>query len=69
MSAVDYLVSLKSELITNGLSNPHKPIPVLNGTPIKNGVENKTMNGIESKMVNGMMNGMENKTINGVKSK
>lgn len=77
MSAVDYLVALKSELITNGMSNPHKPIPFVNGSTIKNGVEQKTMNGVESKAVNGMENGIENGTengtdhkfVNGVKSK
>lgn len=77
MSAVDYLVSLKSELISNGISNP-----VVNGIPISivkdiktmnGGVESKTMNGVESKTMNGvesqMMNGTEHKIVNGVKSK
>lgn len=67
MSAADYLVALKSELITNGLSNSHKPIPVVNGTSIRNGVESKTVNGVESKTM--MVNGTENKIPNGVKSK
>lgn len=77
MSAADYLVALKSELITNGMSNGHKPIPIVNGTSIKNGVENKTMNGVEGKTTNGTENGTangtengtENKIVNGIKSK
>lgn len=71
MSAVDYLVALKSQLIPNGISNSHKPIPIVNGTTIKNGVEcNKTTNGVECITVNGMTNGTtDNKVVNGIKSK
>lgn len=63
MSAVDYLVALKTDLITNGIANPHKIPPIVNGAPIKN--ENKTINGVESKTINGTENGAENGTENG----
>lgn len=59
MSAVDYLVALKSDLISNGIS------PVVNGEPISIVKDIKTMNGVESKT----MNGTENKIVNGIKSK